>query len=162
MRRTLLLCVGVFLVNLPLQGAEFYVDPINGSPRGDGSAERPWRTIQEVFDAGLIESQQWDRLPYTDQSKLVAKNTGAPMQAGDTIWLRSGFHGELNIAGYYNAAPITIAAEDGQTPCFSALRIRSGANWIVRGLTVSAEFGDTYERHTADRSGQSQLERTRS
>ena len=99
MRQTLWLCVGIFLVNLPLQGAEFHVDPINGNPRGDGSAERPWRTIQEVFDAGLVESQQWDRLPYTGESKLVGKNAGAPVQAGDTIWLRSGFHGELNITG---------------------------------------------------------------
>ena len=140
MRPTLLLCVGIFFVNLPLQGAEFYVDPVNGSPRGDGSAARPWRTIQEVFDAGRIESQQWDRLPYTDESTPVVKNAGAPVQAGDIIWLRSGFHGELNITGYYNTAPITLAAEEGHMPCLSALRIRSGANWIVRGLAVSAEF----------------------
>ncbi len=148
MRRTLLVCVGVFLVNLPLQGAEFYVDPVNGSPRGDGSAERPWRTIQEVFDAGLVASQQWDQLPYTDQSKLVAKNATAPIKAGDTIWLRSGVHGTLTITNCYNITPITIAAEKGHTPCLSALRIRSGANWTIQGLTVSAEFADIYERHT--------------
>ena len=102
MARALLLCIGLCLVPLQTQAAEFYVDPVNGSPAGDGSASRPWRTIQEVFDAGRVESQQWDKLPYTPQSKLVAKNAGIPVRAGDTIWLRSGYHGDLLIDKYYN------------------------------------------------------------
>jgi len=89
MLRTLLFCVGLGLVAQQTQAREFYVDPVNGSPGGDGSASRPWRTIQEVFDAGLVESQQWEKLPYGPQSKLVAKNAGAPVRPGDTIRLRS-------------------------------------------------------------------------
>ncbi len=148
MARALLLCIGLCFVPLQLQAVEFYVDPVKGSPEGDGSASRPWRTVQEVFDAGLVESQQWDKLPYTSQSKLVAKNAGAPVRAGDTIWLRSGSHGDLLIESYYNPGNITIAAEQGHTPRLSSLHIRSGSNWRIRGLTVSAEFGQTYRRHT--------------
>jgi Right handed beta helix region len=148
MVRTLLLCMGLCFVSLRVDAAEFYVDPVNGSPEGDGSASRPWRTIQEVFDAGLVESQQWDRLPYSPQSRLVAKNAGAPVRAGDMIWLRSGFHGDLLIESYYNPGNITIAAEEGQTPRLSCLHIRSGSNWTIRGLTISAEFGKTYRRGT--------------
>lgn len=68
MTRTLWLCVGFCLVACQARATDFYVDPVSGSPAGDGSAERPWRVIQEVFDAALVESQQWDRLPYTGQS----------------------------------------------------------------------------------------------
>jgi len=148
MFRSLMVCVGLFLAAGTAPGAEFYVDPVTGSASGDGSAERPWRTIQEVFDAGLVESQEWDALPYTEQSTLVAKHAGAPVKAGDTIWLRSGYHGALSITRYYNTGNITVAAEEGHTPLLSSVRIRSGSNWTLRGLTVSAELGETYERRT--------------
>ena len=148
MLRTLLFCVGLCFVGLETSAAEFYVDPVNGSPTGDGSTSRPWRTIQEVFDAGLVESQQWDKLPYSPQSKLVAKNAGAPVRAGDTLRLRSGYHGELLIDVYHNIANITIAADEGHTPRLSSLHIRSSSHWTIRGLSVSAEFRQPYKRHT--------------
>jgi len=124
------------------------VDPVHGSPTGDGSAGRPWRTIQEVFDGKLVESQQWDKLPYTPERKLVTRNTGAPVRAGDTIRLRSGYHGDLLIDKYYNLGTITLTAEEGHTPRLSSLHIRSGAHWTIRGLSISAEFSPKYERHT--------------
>ena len=148
MTRTLVFCVSFCLLARSVPAAEFYVDPVHGSPTGDGSAERPWRTIQEVFDARLVESQQWDALPYTEQSELTVRNAGAAVQAGDTIWLRSGFHGALFITGYYNTENITLAAEEGHTPLLSALRIRAGGHWSLRGLTVSAELAEPYERRT--------------
>jgi len=148
MVRTLLLCIGFCLVSLQVEAAEFYVDPANGSRTGDGSAERPWRTIQEVFDAGLVESQQWDKLPYRGENELVVRSAGAAVQAGDTIWLRSGYHGALSVNGYYNRGNITIAAEEGHTPLLSSVRIRASAHWTIRGLAVSAEFGESYKRGT--------------
>jgi parallel beta-helix repeat protein len=148
MTRIVLLCFGLCLVPLCADATEFYVDPVNGSPTGDGSATRPWRTIQEVFDAGWVESQQPDKLPYTAQSKLVVRNPGAPVKAGDTIRLRSGYHGDLLIDKCYNSGTITIAAAEGNTPCLSSVHVRSGCNWTIRGLTVSAEFSPAYKRHT--------------
>ncbi|MBN1361212.1 MAG: right-handed parallel beta-helix repeat-containing protein [Sedimentisphaerales bacterium] len=144
----LLVSLVLCLVPLPVCANDFYVDPVNGSAGGDGSAEQPWRTIQEVFDAGLVQLQQWDKLRYTEQSVLVVRNTGAPVRAGDTIWLRSGYHGELFIDKHYNLGNITIAAEEGHTPCLSSLRIRSSSHWTIRGLTVSAELGEPYRRRT--------------
>lgn len=148
MARIVFLCIGFCLIPLQAQAGEFFVDPVNGSPAGDGSAGRPWRTIQEVLAAGLVQSQQWDHLPYSPTSVLVAKNAGAPVRAGDTIWLRSGFHGDVSIERYYNLGPITLAAEAGHTPRLSSLRIRAGSYWTIRGLSISAEFGESYKRRT--------------
>ena len=83
-----------------------------------------------------------------EQSKLVVRNAGAPVRAGDTIRLRSGFHGDLTIERYYNLGHITLAAEEGHTPRLSSLRIRAGSHWTIRGLTISAEFGESYKRRT--------------
>ena len=128
--------------------AEFYVDPVRGDMNNDGSHEKPWQSIQAVFDKGLVESRQWEKLPYRDSARLVPKNEGAPVRAGDTIYLRSGYHGELNIQGYYNSGPITIAAQDGHTPKLARVRIRSGANWRLKGLQISPEFAASFERGT--------------
>ncbi len=141
MRRTLNSLAIVLLAAAPLHAAEFFVDPQRGDPAGDGSADRPWRSLQGVFDKGLVESRQWDALPYQDESKLVPRDAGAPVKAGDTIWLRSGDYGDLRIQGYYNAGVITIAAAEGQTPRFHSVLVRSGSNWALKGLHVSPEFG---------------------
>jgi len=138
------------LIGLPqsAEPAEFYVDPVHGDMANDGSAEKPWRSIQAVFDRGLVESRQWAKLPYRDGAKLVPKSAGAAVRAGDTIYLRSGYHGALDIRGYYNSDWITIAAEKGQTPRLSRIRIRSGARWKLQGLHVSPEFAGSFERGT--------------
>ncbi|MCP4679233.1 MAG: hypothetical protein GY854_27850 [Deltaproteobacteria bacterium] len=129
-------------------GASFYVDPVNGDMSGDGSASNPWRTIQEVVENGLIETQEWESLPYEDGAELVPRNDGAPVKAGDTILLRSGYHGELVIESHYNSDWITVAAEEGHTPELSRVHVRSSANWILRGFTVSPELAADYECDT--------------
>jgi hypothetical protein len=114
----------------------------------DGSISSPWRSIQEVFDRGLVESQQWEKLPYRRGVALVPKNPGAPVKAGDTILLLSGYHGELLIKNAYNSAPITVAAAEGHTPKLRRVRIRSGAGWVLRGLHISPEFAPSFEPAT--------------
>jgi MYXO-CTERM domain-containing protein len=127
---------------------DFYVDPAKGSMSNDGSAAKPWKTLEEVVAANLIESQTWESLPYTPGAKLVPKNAGAPVKAGDTIYLRDGYHGDVSLTGYYNAAQITVAAESGQAPKLKRVLIRAGQNWLISGLHVSPEFAPTYEPQT--------------
>jgi hypothetical protein len=134
------LCL-LLLVTSSLQAAEFFVDPQRGDAANDGSAAKPWRSLQEVFDQNLIESQAWAALPYKSDSRLAPKNAGATIKAGDTIWLRSGDHGDLLIRGYYNSRPITIAAADGQTPRFRSVHLQAASHWVLKGLHVSPEFG---------------------
>src|SRR3954467_12843960 len=102
--------VALACVAAPACANDFYIDPINGSDAGDGSAGDPWRSLQALFDDGLIETRDWPSFPYAAGMQLVDVNPGAPVRAGDTLWLRDGYHGDLVVEHAYNAAPITIAA----------------------------------------------------
>lgn len=131
------------------QAASFHVDPVAGSDTtGDGSAAQPWRSLAHVFDAGLIETRDWPSYPYQPGMTLVTVNPGAPVRAGDTIYLRNGYHGDVSIQHAYNSAPITLAAEPGHTPQLRSLLVRSAQHWIIRDLTVSPSFGGNYETMT--------------
>ncbi len=124
---------------------DFYIDPVNGSDAGDGSAADPWRSLQAVFDDGLIQTRDWPGYPYADGMQLVDINQGAPVQAGDTLWLRDGYHGDLVIEHAYNTAPITVAAAPGATPRVRSLTVQAAQNWIVRGLSISPSYAATNE-----------------
>lgn len=110
------------------EGRKFYCDPVKGSLRGDGSAEHPWGALEEVLSAGLVELR--DR-----QGRI--KNLEAPVKPGDTIFLRSGWHGAIRIPFGYNDRPITLAAEEGHSPQVAWVEIGEGTRWIIRGLTIS-------------------------
>lgn len=117
-----------FLAVFTLSAATFHCDPAKGSPQGDGSAGRPWRTIEEVLQARLI----W----LSDPSGHAA-NSNAPVRPGDTVLLHSGWHGVIRIGRGFNDRPITLAAAPGETPQVGFVEIGEGRNWIVKGLTVS-------------------------
>ena len=126
----------------------FYVDPENGSADGDGSQSDPWATLEQVVGDGLIATRDWASKPPDSNTSLEPKNDGAPVGAGDTLVLMSGYHGAVQIRGAYNETTITIRAGMGETPKLSHLQLRSAANWHVKGLTISPSFADEYERRT--------------
>ena len=121
------------------EGNYFYVDPVTGSMSNDGSAEFPWSTLEEVFADGLIESRY--------ESGTI-KNPGAPVKKGDTIVLRSGYHGDIVVSGYFNDAVITITAELGHTPELKRFRLSGGKNWLIQGLDISVSHAPVFERVT--------------
>ncbi len=122
---------------VPARATDFFVDPVAGSPAGNGSSASPWRTIEEVIDAGLIETRDWASHPYVPGAALVTVNAGAPVKAGDRLYLRTGYHGELSIRGAYNAATVRIVAQPGHAPRVSKIRVEAAQNWLIRGLSVS-------------------------
>jgi len=127
---------------------QHFVDPLKGTDSGDGSSGNPWKTLQEVVEH-QVETRTWEGpLPYTDGQRLVPVNAGAPVRAGDTIWLRSGDHGACVIQSAYNVAPVTLAAEPGQVPRFTCVLVQSSRNWILRGFSVSPSFGTVYSSAT--------------
>ena len=127
----------VFAITGALRGAVFYVDPENGDMANDGSAEHPWRTAQQVFELNLIQ---------TRDSSGNLKNLQAPVRAGDTILLRSGYHGEIYCRGAHNDDYITIAAQEGHIPKLRRVFFSAAKKWIIRGLTVSPGFAPEYSR----------------
>ncbi|HSA02724.1 MAG TPA: hypothetical protein P5055_18480 [Candidatus Paceibacterota bacterium] len=117
-----------FLTVVTAHPATFYCDPTQGSPQGDGSTDRPWGTIEEVLQAKQIQ--------ICDSTGNPA-NPSAPVKPGDTILLRSGWHGILRVPRSYNDQPITLAAQAGHTPQAGWVQIEGGRKWCVKGLTVS-------------------------
>jgi len=130
------------MISSVCMGGVFHVDPVNGSPDGDGSAARPWKSLQNVFNRGRVTSRKPETLPYKRPVQFTTRNPDGSIKPGDTIRLHEGKYGDLTIRGYYNTKPITLAAAEGATPRFQSITIESGANWVLRGLHVSLEYGD--------------------
>lgn len=99
-------------------GRTFHVKPAGGTSSGDGSADRPWRTLEEVATSGKL------RL----------------LRAGDSLLLYSGNHGSPSISGD-KAGTVSILAAPGQTPQLARLALTQGKNWRIKGLTISPSFG---------------------
>jgi hypothetical protein len=126
----------------------FYIDPATGSSRNDGTALHPWKTLQEVIDSNKVETRQPAAFPYTWGQPLVAKNAGAPVKAGDTLLLRSGYHGVVAFSRMYNADWITVAAAPNQTPGVQSVLLQAVCKWRIKGLAVSPELGASTQKIT--------------
>jgi hypothetical protein len=123
----------------------WYVDPVNGTATGDGSAEFPWKSLND-----LIKGQYFANAPaYWDSVKkvMVKANPNGPIKSGDTILLNTGEYGDIEIRGssgtaagligFNNTDFITIAAAPGQTPHLHSLALLGGTKWVFRGLTIT-------------------------
>jgi parallel beta helix pectate lyase-like protein len=138
----------IALMTGSVRGATYYVDPVQGDMGNDGSATRPWRTLEEVFAAGLIETRVYAQTPYKTGSPLKVRNKGGAVKGGDTILLRSGDHGKVWIRGAYNTESITIAAEKGHRPKLTSIMLSAASKWALKGLTVSPEGSGDSKRRT--------------
>ncbi len=99
-------------------GTTYFADPAKGADDGDGSAAKPWKTLETVIKDGKL----------------------ATLKGGDTLELASGYHGTITFSGE-NESMVTIKAGKGQRPEISRLTIPSGKNWTVKGLVISPTFG---------------------
>ena len=113
--------------------ADYFVDPVNGDPNGDGSRGNPWRSLQEVAESGLIQTD--------------SKRDGR-IRGGDTIFLLSGDHGAFVVNGARNSNPITVAAAPGETPRLHYIVLRGASNWMFRGLSISLSYAPEYKKRT--------------
>lgn len=120
-------------------GNTFYIDPVNGSPEGDGSSASPWRTLQEVIDSNLIEYYQRSEA-YQPDSDLEIVNAGAPVRGGDRLILRNGYHGYIILSRFIFTEWLTIEAEKGHTPVLSHFKLNGAFEKVyLKGLTVLKE-----------------------
>lgn len=128
------------------KGRTFFVDPVAGRDDGDGSFQRPWRSLSKVLGDGLVGDHIRDA---TLAQKLVAKAKGswrdiplrlngrAVVHGGDTIMLRTGNHGRIAIASLANDQPITITAAPGAKAQVDGISVADARNFTFRNLVVA-------------------------
>ena len=118
-----LLAGGLFCLaaTCPVEAATYYCDPVDGNTvTGDGNSGNPWGTLQSVNIAG--------------------KFNGVIIKSGDTVKLRTGFHGRFVISSKDNTDYITIEADDGAVADVNYVQIKYSDYWCIRGLRISPEF----------------------
>jgi hypothetical protein len=98
-------------------GADYYVDPSLGSMAFEGSEQKPWKTLEEVF---------------------AARKTFAP---GDRIFLRRGYHGGVSIQGV-NTGMVSILAQEGHTPVLKWLRLINAQKWHVQDVVINPDVAE--------------------
>ena len=123
--RFIYVIVSLVMVASRLQGAEIWVDAVNGSnPTGDGSQANPYQTIQEGLNHIWEHDSTLHIAAGTYMEALVLQN----LQDG-LIMLGAG------------ADVVTINAS-GVPNNGGAIKLQAGMNCTFRGLTVT---GGTYE-----------------
>jgi hypothetical protein len=119
----------------------FYIDPAKGSPDGDGSQSRPWRTLEEVLDPArrLVAT---DLLTHQPDGSFLRRANGnpGPIKPGDTLVLASGDHGEVRFKQYINSDFISVVAGPGQTPIVRFLSAVTFSHWLFRGIKFQNEL----------------------
>jgi hypothetical protein len=102
--------------------ATYYIDPAVGLISNNGSSANPWNTLQAVA-------------------------TAKTFAAGDTIYLRSGYHGAVSISGSF-AAPVVFVAQPGQKPMLKSLSINNARHLVFQGLTITPDATTPYAKVT--------------
>jgi hypothetical protein len=113
-----MLCALVFALTMPAFAAKYYIDPAIGLITNNGSSGSPWNTLQAVA-------------------------TAKTFVAGDTIYLRSGYHGTVTISGSYTA-PVVFMAQPGHKPMLKSLRLNTAQHLVFQGLTITPEATTPY------------------
>jgi parallel beta-helix repeat protein len=117
-------------------GNTYYIDPVNGSPNGDGSSGNPWKTLQAVIDSNLIECYMHSEAN-NNESPLKIVNQGAPVKGGDKLVLRNGYHGFVNQNNFIFKDWLTIAAQEGHTPVLSQFKLEGAFEKVyLKNLSI--------------------------
>lgn len=120
---------GISWYAIPLRASSsstvYYCDPANGDTQsGDGSRGNPWGTLESVVDAGYFAGTIVD---------------------GDTLKLRTGFHGEFDTQKFHGSYRVksdyvSIEADDGATADLSRIILKGCSHWRFRGLNISPDL----------------------
>ncbi len=140
----------------PSAGRVFHVDPVHGSPSGDGSSARPWRDLNQIAAAGLLGEGE-RRVSWAERlaARLfgrapvvgIDERPGAIVRAGDTVLLANGDYGDVDLSGLANSGFVTIAAAPGAAPQFASLDLARASHFILRGVRVSASGAPPGRQH---------------
>jgi hypothetical protein len=119
---------------------DFYVDPEHGSMNNDGSKEHPWSTFSAVVAACKIQTRKYSVNNPTPPYSYTTKCPSGPVHAGDTIYLLSGYHGDIEIWQALNTDYITVKAAPDAEPRFRHIKLLACSNWIFDGIYISPSY----------------------
>jgi len=111
----------LFAAAISAPAADYYLDPVNGQSGNPGTSAAPFGSLESVAASG---------------------RTFSP---GDTLILRSGYHGSPTIRGQ-NSGTVTIRPDTGARPTLKRLVLQNATRWTIRGLEISPSFAPTFER----------------
>lgn len=114
--------LAVLFVSFEARAADYYVNPSTGSATNDGSAAKPWKTLEEVIQAGLF---------------------GSKVKGGDTVHLADGYHGEMAVSGGNYAPPISVKSDTKKGAKLRHVRFSNTSGWLLSGVSVSPSYGST-------------------
>ena len=111
-----------------------FVDPVKGSNTGDGTAQKPWKSLAFILNpANKIIATNGRKAGV--ETPLLPMNTAGALKGGDTVMLMSGNYGDVTLQNVFNDKFITVMAAPGQTPVISHLRVTGGSRWLFQGIT---------------------------
>lgn len=120
-----------------VSGNSFYIDPVNGSDKGNGSIDSPWKTLQSVIN-NHVEYYKYSKA-YDVNSSLEVVNETAPVKGGDELILKTGYHGNINLNKFMfkDNNWLTIRAEKEHKPVLSQFKIiGTFKNIYLKGLYI--------------------------
>ncbi len=122
MRYFMILFFGILTVNTTFS-AVYFCDPVNGNISNNGTFSQPWSSLQDVMNTPPVS-----------------------FNAGDTLFLLSGNHGNVNINGVV-PGNVTILSYPNHNPVCQSIAFGNSsatAFWIIKGITVQSENTQTY------------------
>jgi len=103
---------------------------INGTPvengntqTGLGTSESPWGTLQSAREAGKLGTYA----PWKEGT----------VKSGDTVKLKTGFHGNFDVWKFNPTDYITIEADDSAIPDVNYASIQYSSYWKLKGLRIN-------------------------
>jgi hypothetical protein len=103
---------------------------INGTPvangntqTGLGTSENPWGTLQSAKEAGKLGT-------YAPWKEGMVKS-------GDTVKLRTGFHGKFEVSKFTPTDYISIEADTGAIPDVNSASIQYTSYWKLKNLRIN-------------------------
>jgi hypothetical protein len=151
----------------------WYVDPVNGKSPADwvtyfkatptdtgiqGDSAHPWNSLTGItggqwgqptfrlagYTRPLLANMDYFHRVATGNTDIPDNLGNPPVHPGDTILLKSGNYGDLDIGvpgvgtHYDNSDFLTIKAAPGQTPVFTTISVANVSKYLFDGLKVQS------------------------
>lgn len=118
---------------------DFYIDPVHGTPNGNGSKAAPWPSLNWVLEKKLVEFYSWDKLPFKEGKSQLKKANSGVVKGGDTLFLMPGNYGAFDVSNFYLKMPLTIRSMTKNLAKFHQIKVTGGSNLVFDGIMIEPD-----------------------